>query len=198
MYTQKAFKTNNQSIINQLIEDNPFATLVSTQNDSIEVTHLPINKFKDGKLYGHVSISNPHSMVDETKEVCLIFTGEHAYISPRYYQTSFNVPTWNYSAVHVYGYIKYIHQEDKVWALLKELTTIYEASNGWKLPNKEEFKDLVKFLRFFEVEVVSVKEKFKFNQNKSQEDIESVIQSLNQNNQQDVASFMELINKKTK
>ena len=33
----------------------------------------------------------------------VIFTGPHAYISPRWYEDKERVPTWNYTAVHAYG-----------------------------------------------------------------------------------------------
>lgn len=193
MYTPEAFKITDENIIEEFIDNNPFAILTSENNGKIEVTHLPINRFKDGKLYGHLAKANIHSNIDETKEVCFIFNGEHAYISPSYYETAFNVPTWNYSAVHIYGNIQYIDDKEKVWELLNETTEIYEGQNGWKLPQEEKFKDLTKFIRFFEIKVTNIEAKFKFNQNKTKEDIEKVIQSLRDNKQIEVANFMEHI-----
>jgi len=52
---------------------------------------------------------------------------------------------------------------------------------------------LTKFLRFFEIKVTNIEAKFKFNQNKSKEDIEKVIQSLRDNQQVETANFMERI-----
>ena len=193
MYSAEAFKINDEKIIEEFIAKNPFAILTSENNGKIEVTHLPVNRFKDGKLYGHLAKANIHSNIDETKEVCFIFNGEHAYISPTYYETTFNVPTWNYSAVHIYGNIKYIDDHEKVWKLLDETTEIYEGQDGWKLPQEEKFKDLTKYIRFFEVNVTDIEAKFKFNQNKTKEDIKKVIQSLRDNKQIEVADFMKQI-----
>ncbi|NQY20277.1 MAG: FMN-binding negative transcriptional regulator [Campylobacteraceae bacterium] len=193
MYTPEAFKITDGNIIEEFIANNPFAILTSENNGKIEVTHLPINRFKDGKLYGHVSCSNIHANIDEIKEVCFIFNGEHAYISPTYYETVFNVPTWNYSVVHIYGNILYIDDKEKVWELLNETTEIYEGQKGWKLPQEEKFKDLTKFLRFFEINVTNIEAQFKFNQNKTKEDTEKVIKSLKDNKQIKVANFMEYI-----
>lgn len=195
MYSPEAFKITDENIIEEFIEKNPFAILTSNSNGKIEVTHLPINRFKDGKLYGHLAKANIHSKIDESQEVCFIFSGEHAYISPTYYETTFNVPTWNYSAVHIYGTIKYIDDNEKVWKLLNETTEIYEDKNGWQLPQEEKFKDLIKFIRFFEIKVTNIEAKFKFNQNKTEEDIKKVIQSLRDNRQIEAANFMEYINK---
>jgi transcriptional regulator len=193
LYSPEAFKITDENIVEDFIAKNPFAILTSEENGKIEVTHLPINRLKDGKLYGHFAKANAHSNIDETKEVCFIFNGEHAYISPTYYESSFNVPTWNYSAVHIYGKVKYIDDDDKVWQLLNETTKIYEGQNGWQLPQEDRFKDLTKFLSFFEIDITNIEAKFKFNQNKSKEDIQKVIQSLKKSNQEEVANFMEHI-----
>lgn len=194
MYTPEAFKITDETIINKFIEDNPFAILTSSENGKIEVTHLPIFRLDDGKLYGHVSKENHHAHIDEEKEVCLIFNGEHAYISPLYYESDFNVPTWNYSAVHVYGKVKYIDEQEQVWSLLEASIALYEGQNGWKLPQEENYKVLTKFIRFFEIEVTRIEAKFKFSQNKSNEDIEKVIMSLGENAHEKVADFMKKIN----
>ena len=197
MYTPEAFKITDEKIIEEFIAKNPFAILTSEENGKIEVTHLPINRFKDGKLYGHLAKANIHSNIDETKEVCFIFSGEHTYISPTYYETTFNVPTWNYSAVHIYGNVKYIDNDKQVWDLLNETTEIYEGKDGWVLPQEEKFKDLTKYIRFFEINVTNIEAKFKFNQNKSKEDIEKVIQNLRDKKQIEVADFMEHITKQS-
>ena len=87
MYSLEAFKLNDEKIIEGFIAKNPFAILTSENNGKIEITHLPINRFKDDRLYGHLAKANIHSNIDETKEVCFIFNGEHAYISPIYNKT---------------------------------------------------------------------------------------------------------------
>lgn len=196
MYTPEPFKITDHAIIDAFIANHPFATLVSQKSGKIDVTHLPVNKFKDGKLYAHVAKANAHASLSESQEVCCIFNGEHAYISPTYYKTTFNVPTWNYSAVHIYGTINYVDNNEKVWQLLGELTTIYEGEKGWKLPQEEQFKALTNALQFFEINVTNIEATFKFNQNKSKEDIQSVIQCLRDENAYKVADFMEYITSK--
>ena len=194
MYTPEAFKITDENIIEEFIAKNPFAILTSENNGKIEVTHLPINRFKDGKLYGHVAKANIHSNIKDSKEVCFIFSGEHTYISPAYYESVDNVvPTWNYSAVHIYAKIKYIDEKEQVWKLLEESTELYEGKDGWSLPQTEGLKNLTEFIRFIQIEVISIEAKFKFSQNRSQKDIQSVIQSLKDNKQIKVANFMEHI-----
>ena len=68
MYSPEAFKINDEKIIEDFIAKNPFAILTSENNGKIEITHLPINRFKDGKLYGHLAKANIHADIDETTE----------------------------------------------------------------------------------------------------------------------------------
>jgi predicted FMN-binding regulatory protein PaiB len=55
LYSPDAFKITDENIIEEFIAKNPFTILTSEHNGKIEVTHLPINRFKDGKLYGHLA-----------------------------------------------------------------------------------------------------------------------------------------------
>lgn len=197
MYIPEQFKIDDEKIIHEFIKSNPFATLISSVDENIEATHMPINRLLDGNYYGHFSLNNQQSAIQENQNVLAIFTGPHAYISPMMYASDFNVPTWNYSAVHCYGNIKFIDDEVKIWNLFQELVKLYEGVDGWELPNEEKYKSLSKFIRFFEFNIKSIEAKFKFNQNKSDEDIESVIEGLRSVGHQETANFMERITKRS-
>lgn len=191
MYIPESFKVEDQHVIEKFINKYPFAILTSVHQGKILATHLPITRLKDGKLYGHIAKANPQSNLTSDDEICVIFSGEHAYISPTYYVSSFVAPTWNYSAVHLYGTVDFIDDYEMTWKLIAEQTEIYEGQDGWKLPNDQELKELIEFLRFFEIKVIHVEAKFKFNQNKSSEDQFSVIDSLKKDDKEQVAKFME-------
>ncbi|MFT7879069.1 MAG: FMN-binding negative transcriptional regulator [Sulfurimonas sp.] len=193
MYIPEQFKIEDGKTIHEFIKSNPFATVVSTIDDRIEATHMPIERFQDGNYYGHLALNNIQSGIKETQEVLIIFTGPHAYISPTMYASEFNVPTWNYSAVHCYGDIEFIDDETTVWNLFHELVEKYEGKEGWRLPNEETFKNLTHYIRFFKFKIKRIEAKFKFNQNKSEEDIESVIEGLKGVGNKNAADFMKRI-----
>lgn len=96
----------------------------------IQCTHIPWvldvddeeSETELGKLRGHLAKANPHSraMVEAVQfktpsngsfeqEVSVLFNGPaHSYVTPKFYtktkpDTGKVVPTWNYSAVQVYG-----------------------------------------------------------------------------------------------
>ena len=190
------FEVTDKATIEAFIAAYPFAILTSMQAEKIEATHLPINRFSDGKLYAHVAKANPHAHISPVQEVCLIFNGPHAYISPNYYQNTQTVPTWNYAAVHIYGKVNYIDDVKTTWKLLEELIGIYEGKEGWALPKTDRLQDLTAHIRFIEITETRLKAKFKFNQNKSPEDRISVIEHLKDNHQKETASFMEQVNQR--
>jgi transcriptional regulator len=154
---------------------------------------MPIDRFPDGNYYGHFAINNPQSCIKEDQEALAIFTGPHAYISPTMYASDFNVPTWNYSAVHCYGNVVLIDDETRVWSLFQEMVKRYEDKEGWELPDEEKFKNLTRYIRFFEFKITHIEAKFKFNQNKSDEDIQSVIAGLRDIGNDKAADFMKHI-----
>ncbi|PCJ61270.1 MAG: transcriptional regulator [Planctomycetota bacterium] len=190
MYNPNHFKITDTELIESFISQNPFATVISIKNESPIVSHIPINRFSNGRLYGHMANSNPHSQIEDNSTITAIFSGPHAYISPNYYKSEFNVPTWNYSSVHCCGKLKFVNDKDAVWELFNEMVSIYEGAEGWRLPNETKFKNLFNAIQFFYIESPEFEAKFKFNQNKSVEDIESVIDSLEANGENEVAKLM--------
>lgn len=69
------------------------------------------------------------------KEVLIVFSGPHAYISPTWYKEEHTVPTWNYTAVHVYGIVEINFMEKTV--------AFYERSMSkpWTVSLKDKFID---------------------------------------------------------
>jgi transcriptional regulator len=193
MYSPDPFRIEDDQAVHAFMRSNPFATVVSCTGERIVATHMPIERLKDGSYYGHFARNNPQSALKEEQEVCAIFTGPHAYVSPSMYVSEFNVPTWNYSAIHCYGSVAFIEDETKVWRLFQELVERYEGESGWRLPDDERYKNLTGYLRFFEFRIDMIEAKFKFNQNKSDEDVKSVIRGLRVAGSDDAADFMERI-----
>ena len=46
----------------------------------------------------------------------MIFEGPHGYVSPSWYETRPNVPTWNYVAIHVHGTLRAVEDADELRA----------------------------------------------------------------------------------
>ena len=96
-----AFKKKTEQLA--FIDEYAFAVLVS---QNLQATHIPLLARQDGDdlvLEGHVARGNPHWKKLDNTESLAVFAGPHAYISPGWYASSPNVPTWNYVAVHAKG-----------------------------------------------------------------------------------------------
>ena len=191
MYTPQSFLVEDEKTIFEFIDNHPFAIMVGSKGS---ITHLPLYRFSDGTIYGHFAAANPHSQEPNGAEVTAIFNGPHAYISPRYYKTDFNVPTWNYSSVHCKVAIQYIDDQETSWDLLNQMVAISEGDDGWKMPDEPKFRSLIGGIRFFRLVDTSFIAKFKFNQNKKEDDINSVISHLRSQNPS-AAEFMAAANK---
>ena len=132
MYIPRYFRLEETEALRQLAAEEPFALLTTHDDEGLYATHLPfVYKPDRGLLQAHVARANPHwKRIADNQEALVIFSGSHAYISPRWYpENDSNVPTWNYTAVHVYGKIRAI--TDPAWLrdLLDDLSAPFETSS---------------------------------------------------------------------
>ncbi len=132
MYTPDIYQLENPDSIRAFLKENAFGILINQTNGKLWATHIPmeLDYNSEGKeiLHGHLSKENPQGIAFENNaEVLAVFTGPHAYISSSWYDHE-NVPTWNYSAVHVYGKVKIIHAEALIDSLTKLVDKYEQAS----------------------------------------------------------------------
>ncbi len=171
MYVPKHFSVVDRDSLDRVIRDNPFGLLVGAAGGAPFATHLPF--LLDGdRLLAHVARGNPHwRAIDGTTEMLAVFSGPHAYVSPRWYEPGPAVPTWNYVAVHVYGAPRIIEDAASVHALLDRLVGEYEAG-AWTLGGQDpDYIDrMMRGIVAFEMPLARIEGKFKLSQNRSAED----------------------------
>jgi transcriptional regulator len=168
------------------IHAHSFATLISVNTEGVPIaTHIPIElqTKSDGQpiLRGHLSRANPHAKILQTTTQALaLFTGAHTYISSSWYEQE-NVSTWNYSAVHVYGQVKILTDEELL-ASLEHLTARYES--GVENPlyvsamTAEKVRKEMRGIIGFEISLDDVQAKAKLSQNRSDQDYKHIVQAL--------------------
>jgi transcriptional regulator len=206
MYLPFQFKNEDESRSLEIIAAHPFATLISispSEEAGLFVSHLPlvIESSETGLiLLGHLAKANPHWKFLQGTKVTAIFHGPNAYITPKWYAEN-DVPTWNYSVVHVRGRVELIEDREAIVDCLKKLTAHVEAgaSEPWKfwIPDGlSSEEDLCSVIIGFRIVVDEVKAKFKLSQNRSEEDQRRVVNGLNARSDQmsqDVAKLMERV-----
>jgi transcriptional regulator len=189
MYVPKPFQNTERSQLNDFIRENGFAVLVSTTDQKITATHIPLHLSDDGeKLYGHIARANPQwKNFDALNEVLAIFNGPHAYISSSWYNLE-KVPTWNYIAAHVYGKIRIIEGEQLVESL-KAIVDKYEQKSAHPVSvermTPEYFNRAIKGIVGFEITISHMEAAYKLSQNYDQVNHEAIINQLEKRNEGD-------------
>lgn len=189
MYTPAPFRVDDPQWIEAFIAEYPFATLAAALDGRIEATHLPLNRL-GGDVCGHLAVGNPLARLADGTEATAVFHGPHAYVSPDWYQSEANVPTWNYAAVHCSGRLRYVDDADRVWQLFNGMVAVYEGEAGWRLPDEGRYRAMLKGIRFFRLVECRFEAKAKFSQNKSAEDVAAVVEAWEARGRHEAAAFM--------
>ncbi len=201
MYLPSYAKEENVETIEKFIQQHSFATLVTQEAGESVANHLPILfGHSEGRrvLSGHMARSNPQWQTFQSGgPVLVIFQGPHTYISPSFYVNPLNVPTWNYTAVHVYGKATAIHDSAKIEEILEQTVLKYESQmeSPWKYDLPQEFREkLVQAIVGFEIIVDRYEAKFKLSQNREAADYDSVIRHLSKSDSPNVIELLKYMN----
>jgi len=184
LYIPEHFRVEDHAKALAFMRANPFTILVSNTAEGPFASHLPLVIRADGDhltLRGHVAKANPHWRYLEADPKCLtIFHGPHAYISPTNYNTSENVPTWNYATVHIHGNASTLHAPEDLLRILHELIPLFEPTyaDQWSSLNDAYRQRMLSHIVGFEVAVTKIEAKFKLSQNRMRDEQQKVIESL--------------------
>ena len=158
MHVPSLFAQHDPVAIRSFIRRHSFATFTSVSaNGDLAASHLPLlldeEAGSQGTLIGHMAQANPQWQLLDGRPILAVFTGPHAYISPTWYAEPNTVPTWNYTAVHVYGTCRLIHDADELGGILQDTVTYYEGS----MPEPWQFKPETDFARRLAAQVVGIR-----------------------------------------
>jgi transcriptional regulator len=167
-----------------------FGIMVSSQHNVPIATHLPFITAYDGEtlqLRSHFAVANDHwKSVSNLTESLAIFTGPHAYITPKLYDKVESVPTWNYIAVHAYGTVEifgYHDQPERLEQMLVAMIDNYESSYQpqWQSLNDRFRNGMRQGIIGLEMTVTRIQGKAKLSQNKSAQEQAKIADSLEKN-----------------
>jgi len=175
MYIPKHFKQNDRKKSIAFMNAYNFAIVVSAKDELPLATHLPFvieERENEIVLISHMSKANEQWKTFSDKDVLVIFSEPHAYISPSLYEQKQNVPTWNYVAVHAYGKINILKSDEEKLAVLHKQMQSYEADfiEQFRTLDKKYIDGLLQGIIAFEITVSNLQAKEKLNQNKSEKD----------------------------
>jgi transcriptional regulator len=144
MYLPPHFDASGRlQVLRDLVDRDPFATLVSVHDGLPFASHLPLLLEGNGAaltLTGHWARPNPQWKDIAGQTALAIFHGPHAYVSPTWYpDPRASVPTWNYAVAHLYGPVELVTDEPALLDIVDRLSRRFEPADGtgWRLQDTD-------------------------------------------------------------
>ena len=208
MYVPNANREDRLAVLHRLMEDHPFASLITIGSSGLIASHIPMVLEQNGAkgvLKGHVSRANTQWRdYSSSVEALAIFSGPQHYITPSWYpekqETGKVVPTWNYVVVHAYGYLKVVEDGEWLMVHLRQLTKIHEAGSPvpWQVGDApaEYVASQLKGIVGLEMVIERIEGKWKVSQNRSERDREGVATGLAELNTTESLAMKSLVEKR--
>jgi transcriptional regulator len=128
----------------------------------------------------HMAKNNPQWKEFFDDEVMVLFSGPHAYISPRWYADEERVPTWNYAAVHAYGVPEIISDREAKAGSQRRL--IESLDPQWLAKHdalRQEYVDrMLDGIVNFSIPVARIETRWKLSQNRGRREMELIAAAL--------------------
>lgn len=191
-----------------------FGLVISNEAGELETTLLPfiVDRNRE-RLIGHFARANPHWRILETAESILVsFQGPHCYISPNWYREKNLVPTWNYLAIQVRGKPSLIQDPAQCKSVMDQLVQHQENRISQPQDNQREnnraqnngiwnteqmdpqaLASMMKAIVCFDIAIETIEGKAKLGQNKSIQDQQGVIETLEHSDHSDEAMIANLM-----
>jgi transcriptional regulator len=177
VYIPGHFAEHDRTALFDFMRHNSFGLLVSQVAGEPFATHLPflVDQREDGAddyLMGHVARANPQWKELAGQRALVVFSGPHAYVSPRWYEADKVVPTWNYVAVHVYGQCEIVDDGAALAEILMNTVATNESRlpAPWSIdPASEFFQRVARGVVGFRLKIAEIQGKWKLGQNQPAE-----------------------------
>jgi transcriptional regulator len=183
MFIRPCWIPKTEAGARQIIDQNPWALLVSNGGSGPLATNLPLlvapqytgSGVDSLVLVGHLANANDHlaHLRSQTQPVLAIFEGPWSYVTASWYPKRQMPSTYYYTAIHCYGRLEF-QQETDLDASLEDLTQRMEADHvdGWsyrEIPRSEITRRFAGITGFRMI-VTRTEAKFKLGQDEPIED----------------------------
>jgi transcriptional regulator len=119
-----AHAVTDEAVVRRLIEENPWATIVSQGTGAPVASHYPVLLDPDSDALTVLThVGRPDEQLHDFgagREVLLIVAGPHGYVSPSWYSDGATpAPTWNFSVAHCYGIPEILDADENLRVLTR-------------------------------------------------------------------------------
>jgi transcriptional regulator len=180
MHPNRGFAWDDREAMLGFVADIAFCTIFVA---GPHVVHAPVVVDAPDRLRFHVSRGNRATAALDGARGLLSCLGPDAYISPDWYGTADQVPTWNYLAVECEGPLRRL-DDDGLTRLLDDLSAAHEArlapKPAWTRAKMTSgrFDAMLKAITGFEMTIEDLRGTRKLGQNKKEAEHRGAIQGL--------------------
>jgi transcriptional regulator len=196
MHPNRAFAWDDGAALRAFVAEHAFAQICACVDGGPLTAQAPLAVHADGSIRFHLARSNamvPH--LDGAVVVAMVW-GEDAYISPDWYGTDDQVPTWNYQLVEVHGAVRRLDEAGLI-EQLDMLSAAQEAQLAPKEPwtsaklDPARMAAMVKAIVGFSIDAPVLRGTAKLGQNKKPEEVAGAVAALRALGNETMANLME-------
>ena len=195
MHPNAAFHWEDRDAMRAFVADQAFGQLFAATPDGPRVAHVPVIWHDADHLRFHIARGNGIARHLEGSPALFVCNGPDAYVSPDWYGSDNQVPTWNYVAVELEGLIRKLSADELV-AQLDALAQDQEARLAPKpLWTRDKmapgyFDKLTRAISGFELRVTAWRGTVKLGQNKDAQARANVADALEAQGRRAMADLM--------
>jgi len=125
MHPGPKFQWRDPDAIRAFVRERSFGTLIAGTPDGPRVAHVPVLFLDDNRLGFHLALGNALTAHLDGADALFVAQGPDAYISPDWYGSGDQVPTWNYIAAELRGTVRR-EDDDALLPLVDALSLEHE------------------------------------------------------------------------
>ena len=115
VYIPKYFYEENQGCLLECIKYQRLPLAILYNQHDLVVRYVTLS-YQEEMI--KIFITSNQLLNNETNAL-MLFNGPHCYVSPRFYHSEINVPTWNYSMVYVQGVARSLQYNDNMEIMMQ-------------------------------------------------------------------------------
>lgn len=210
MYQPPHFNEDSPLAMQGLIRAFPLGLLITGVDGALTANPIPFvidsEAGEHGVLRCHVARANTQwqeigKEIGEGCEALIVFQGAQHYVHPGWYETKREtgkvVPTWNYAMVQVKGRARVM--DDAAWLArqVRDLTEMMEGAypKPWAVDDAPApyIDAQIRGIVGIEIAITAMMGKWKVSQNRSQSDVEGVIEGLRAQSDEEAKAMASLV-----
>jgi len=183
MHPNPKFGWTDEAAMRAFVDDTAFAHIVTVTDGRPIGAQAPLVNVPDGSVRFHLSRANRLTGLLDGAPVLASVIGTHFYVSPDWYGTADQVPTWNYRLVEIEGVARRLN-EVELRDLLDRLSAAQEArlapKPAWTTAKMDQARldAMVRAIVGFAIDTPRFAGAVKMGQNKPHHEMDGVITAL--------------------